>query len=71
MKKKLVVSISIFVFLFTAAWYIHQTTKRDYIKLTIRDPESISDYIFTPAEVEAETWNFKSREYIKVRKRYE
>jgi hypothetical protein len=51
---------------------MNEHTKRDYIKLVLNDTESIADYIFTPEEVDAETietWNFKSREYIKIRKR--
>lgn len=69
MKKKVIISISIFTFLLVAAWLMNEQTKRDYIKVVLKNDQSISDYLFTPTEVDAESWNFKSREYIKVRKR--
>jgi hypothetical protein len=72
MKNKVLISCTIFVLLFISAWFMNEHTKRDYIKLVLNDTESIADYIFTPEEVDAETietWNFKSREYIKIRKR--
>ncbi|OLS39890.1 hypothetical protein [Bacillus sp. MRMR6] len=74
MKNKVLISCTIFVLLFVSAWVMNEHTKRDYIKLVLNDTESIADYIFSPEEVDAETietWNFKSREYIKIRKRME
>ncbi|MDF2855661.1 MAG: hypothetical protein K0Q87_1512 [Neobacillus sp.] len=71
MKKKVIVSILIFTFLFSGAWFLNSQTKRDHIKFVFQDPEPIGEYIFTPMKVEADTWNFKPREYIKIRKRQE
>jgi hypothetical protein len=72
MKRKVMISISIFVVLFVSAWIMNEQMKRNYIKFVIKDTEPMADYIFSPTEVEAEevdTWNFKPREYIKIRKR--
>lgn len=74
MKIKIMVSISIFVLLFVSAWSLNDQTKRNHIKFVIKDPEPIAEYIFTPMKVEADeadTWIFKPREYIKIRKRLE
>lgn len=71
MKKKVIICLSVFAFLFIGAWLMNTETKRDDIKIVIKDTETIGDYLFSPTEVEADTWNFKSREYIKVRKRKE
>lgn len=68
MKIKVITCLSIFAFLFVCAWFINEETKRVYIKTVINDTETIGDYLFSPTKVEADTWNFKSREYIKVRK---
>jgi hypothetical protein len=72
MKSKIVISFSIFVLLFAGAWLLNEKTKRKHIKFVITDVEPIADYIVTPIKVEAEeveTWDFKPREYIKIRKR--
>lgn len=72
MKRKVIMSISIFVVLFVSAWTINEHMKRNYIKFVIKDTEPIADYLLSPTEVKAEeidTWNFKPREYIKIRKR--
>lgn len=69
MKIKVFTCLSIFAFLVVCAWFINEETKRDYIKTVINDTETIGDYLFSPTKVKADTWNFKSREYIKVRKR--
>jgi hypothetical protein len=72
MKRKVMISITIFVVLFVSAWIMNEQTKRNYIKFVIKDTEPMADYIFFPTEVEAEEvepWNFKPREYIKIRKR--
>jgi hypothetical protein len=69
MKMKLSICISIFMFLFGSAWFLNEQSKRNYIKFVIQDTEAIAEYIFTPLEVEADTWEFKPREYIKIRKR--
>jgi len=70
-RRKIIVSISLFIFLFVGAWLLNYQTKRDYIRVVLEETESIGDYIFTPTEAEADTWDFKSREYIKVRKRHD
>lgn len=72
MKSKIVISISIFMLLFSGAWLLNEKTQRNHIKFVISDVEPIADYIVTPLKVEAEeveTWDFKPREYIKVRKK--
>lgn len=71
LKIKVLVSILIFVCLFAGAWLMNEKNKRNYIKMVLSDNESIVEYILTPTEVEAESWDFKSREYIKIRKRIE
>ncbi|MCL6574165.1 MAG: hypothetical protein K6T88_21220 [Bacillus sp. (in: Bacteria)] len=54
MKRKVIISISIFVFLFVGAWYMNEQTNRDYIKFVIKDTDAVVEYIFTPLEAEAE-----------------
>ncbi|MGX6444189.1 hypothetical protein ACWM35_13310 [Neobacillus sp. K501] len=68
MKKKVIVCLTIFGFLLVGAWLLNEQTNRNYIKMVIKDREAIGDQLFTPTEVEAETWNFQPREYIKIRK---
>lgn len=69
MKKKVVICLSIFAFILVGAWLLNEQTNRDYMKVIIKDSEALGEHLLTPIEVEAETWNFQPREYIKIRKR--
>jgi hypothetical protein len=69
MKKKVIICLSIFTVLLVGAWLLNEQTNRAYIKVVIKDREAIGDHLLTPIEVEAESWDFQPREYIKVRQR--
>lgn len=75
MKRKIAISFSIFILLLVGAWFVHSQTKRDHIKFEIRETEPVVEQIVTPTKVEAEEvkseqiWNFRPREYIKIRER--
>jgi hypothetical protein len=75
MKRKMAISLSIFILLLVGAWFIHTQTKRDHILFEIRETEPVVEQIVTPEKVEAEEvkseqiWNFRPREYIKIRER--
>ncbi|RFU70154.1 hypothetical protein D0469_08205 [Peribacillus saganii] len=75
-RMKAVACSSIFLLLFTGAWIMNEGNKREYIIFNYRSDSlpgsSFSEPFIIPVQEGeldiSKQWNFKSREYIQIRK---